>query len=80
MIKPESFLSLFLTLFLTAGCQTVSEKKETPKEAASAVQSVVSGVTGKAVRAKYCPVCGRHYGPRVLTCPADGTILKEIEE
>ena len=76
---PKTFLVLCVSIFLFAGCRAVSHK-ETKDDAQSAVGSVVSGVSGKDIRAKYCPVCARHYGPRVLTCPIDGAKLEEIEE
>ena len=83
--------SIFIVLgiaILMAGCQTVSSKNaheeslktETPQDAQSAVKSVVTTYQEKGVRAKYCPLCGKHYAANLNVCPKDGTLLKEVQE
>jgi hypothetical protein len=48
-------------------------------EAQSAIR-VISGQTESAVTARYCPITGRHYSPRVLVCPIHGVDLIPIRD
>ncbi len=55
-------------------------KQETNEDIRTAIENISDVVTQKNIRAKYCPVCGRHYSPRVEVCPFDETPLKELDE
>ena len=79
-MPKRCFLVLFAFVFFLTGCQAASPKQAKRDDAQSAVGSVVSGVSGKGIRAQYCPVCGKHYGSKVATCPIDGVKLEEIKE
>ena len=48
--------------------------------ARTAVGAVADVVSLKGARAKYCPLCGRRYGPGLVSCPKDNAELKEVEE
>ena len=48
-------------------------------EAQSAVKAISNSMSGKNIRVKYCPVCGRRYDPKIEKCPIHGVELKLIE-
>ena len=70
------------------GCSTIPPQKEikeikktqTRRDMQTAVEAVKNTISGKNMKVKYCPVCGRHFNGNVESCPNDGTKLKEAEE
>lgn len=90
MINKKQYVTI-LIVFLAAGCVSSSRqiknsqkndsspKKETRKEIESAVVAVTEAIKQENVRAKYCPVCGKHFSGHLEKCPACGVLLKEVE-
>lgn len=82
--KANLCFVLVLCLMSGAGCGTVSSKTspsaQNPREVETAVVAIKDAVTGEKTKAKYCPLCGRHYSGRVQACPQDSTPLKTVEE
>ncbi len=82
-----ALVGLMGVLFFS-GCATSQKKgtiqgdlkRESPREITDSLQKVSGAVTKKGIRAKYCPICGRHYSPRVQRCPFDNSPLKVIKE
>ncbi len=48
-------------------------------EAQSAVRVISNSMSGKNVRIKYCPLCGRRYDAKFEECPIDKTKLEWVE-
>jgi len=88
----KRYFTITLVFFLgLTSCSTMNSKTsrqdiplihrdETISDVQTAVGSLTNAITFQTIRAKYCPVCGTHYGPGVMDCPKDGTKLKEVEE
>jgi hypothetical protein len=72
------YLVLLCAVILCCGCQTTK-----PKQSNQDLQSVLSDVKKsfnmQDARAKYCPVCGKHYNGHIEICPVDQTKLLPIE-
>ncbi len=56
------------------------KQTETREDVTTAIEGIADAVTGKDIRVKYCPVCGKRYSPRITHCSVDGALLKELEE
>ena len=52
---------------------------QTDQEAQSAVRAISDSMSGKNVRIKYCPLCGKRYDMKFEECPTDKVKLKWIE-
>ena len=80
------FFCLLLVAIIAFGCHTVPQQEDKPRQAETrqdvetAVGSVINTMKGKRLQSKYCPVCGKHYGPSREFCVLDGTKLREVEE
>ena len=90
--KMQCVLIISIMMFLV-GCATTTLKKgssefpdptperiETRQDVIEAIGAVTDAVTNPQRKAKYCPICGRHYSHRLEVCPVDSTPLNEIEE
>ena len=88
MVFKKSILFFLLVTTVNISCSTIPQQKEkketkakeTPKDIETAVGGIVNTITGKKMRVKYCPLCGRHYSYNLESCPKDRTTLQEIEE
>lgn len=80
--KRRNLLWVLLIPLIFIGCSTATVKDttkiESRQEVETAVVAIKEAVTNTAVRAKYCPVCGRHYSSQLTVCPKDNTPLKEV--
>ena len=88
-MKKDLFILIIGGLYL-GGCAAASQRKmqsadvvgatETAQDVKTAVGAIADSFNSEGRRIKYCPVCGKHYSPRLAKCPADGTLLRESED
>lgn len=69
---------LVLMLITLCGCQTAKQPHD-PKDLQSVLKEVKQSFNMQDARAKYCPVCGKHYSGHLEKCPVDGAKLILIE-
>ena len=87
-VKKIPLIGIFLFLL---GCASVPTQKDSPlkelsqniqkdKQAQSAIESVTGAMISNRAAARYCPVDGERFSPRVKVCPTHHVLLKEVEE
>ena len=63
-----------------AGLRDLSRQIQKDEKARTAVEAVTGAIQGKEIKAKYCPLTGKHYSAELDLCPEDGAKLVPIEE
>ena len=63
-----------------AGLRDLSRQIQKDEKARTAVEAVTGAIQGKEIKAKYCPLTGKHYSAGLDLCPEDGAKLVPIEE
>lgn len=60
--------------------QKLGRQIRTDEETRSAVGVLEKSLSGQGGSIKYCPVDGKRYSARLVTCPEHGVALKQLDE
>lgn len=72
-------LAILFLCMVCAGCQTVQKSRTNPQDLQSVLGEVKKSFNMQDAKAKYCPLCGKHYNGHIDICPIDQKKLILIE-